>query len=128
MKDSTGREWKLEVTVAAMRRAKSAGVNLSHAVEQIKEFVTDDVFLCDALWAVVQPQAKSLGVTQEQFEAAMDSGDLMDQARNELFESLCEYYPDPKAQMLRTALAAVAMEMAKVQETISSSLTEPKAS
>lgn len=128
MKDSTGREWNLAINVAAMRRAKTAGVNLSHAVEQIKEFVTDDVFLCDALWAVVQPQAKELAITQEQFEAAIGNGDVLEKARIELFESLCEYYPDPKASMLQAALKMLAAEMAKVQETISSGLTESKAS
>lgn len=117
--DKLGREWTFTVDVAAMRRAKKAGVDLSMPVKQLQEFVMDDVFMVDALWAVVSPDAESKAVTLEQFEKGLD-GKVLEVAQEALWEALCEYYPDPKAQMLRAALASVKTEMAKVATSLTS--------
>lgn len=127
MQDAAGRDWKLTINVAALRRAKSAGVNLSMAVEQLREFVMDDVFLCDALWAIVEPQAKELAISKEQFEASLD-GHSLELARTDLWDALCEYYPEGKSQMLRAAIQAIAQELAKATADISSGSTGAKAS
>lgn len=110
--DKLGREWHLEVNVAAMRRAKSKGIDLSMVVKQLQEFVMDDVFLCDALWAIVKPVADAQGVTQEQFESGLD-GTTLELAREALWVALQAYYDLGKSQMLRAALASVRVEMAK---------------
>ena len=59
--DNLSRDWTLHITVAAMRRAKAKGVDLSMPVSQLQQFVMDDVHLTDALWAVLEPDAKALG-------------------------------------------------------------------
>jgi hypothetical protein len=118
--DAASREWKLEINVGAMRRAKKQGVDLSMPVSQMQEFMLDDVFLTDALFAVVAPQAKELAVSLEQFESAID-GKILAEARNQLWEALAEYFDPGKAQMLLAAVAAVKSEMAKASATLTGS-------
>jgi hypothetical protein len=126
--DKKNREWILEVNVAAMRRAKAAGVDLSMPVNQLREFLMDDVFIADALWAIVSLNAKERGITQEQFDEAFN-GSTFETAREALFAGLEEYY-DPKSQraaMFRAAVAEVKAEMAKALTTLNGS-TEAKES
>ncbi len=127
--DSAQREWVLVVDVAAMRRAKKAGVDLSMPVIQMQEFVADDVFVSDAIWAIISQDAKQRGITQEQFESAMN-GATFDAAREALWAALTDYY-DPKstrATMLRAAIAQVETETQKAIEklTIGDSSPSPK--
>jgi len=120
--DKQKREWQLTVNVAAMRRAKSAGVDLSMPVSQLREFITDDVFLADCLWAIVAVNASERNVNQAQFDEGF-CGLVFDAARAALWEALSEYW-DPKSQrasMLRMALAEVEAEMAKAISTINGS-------
>jgi hypothetical protein len=118
--DAASREWKLEINVGAMRRAKKQGVDLSMPVSQMQEFMLDDVFLTDSLFAVVAPQAKELAVSLEQFESAMD-GKILAEARNQLWGALAEYFDPGKAQMLLAAVAAVESEMEKASATLTGS-------
>ena len=125
--DKLGREWHLEINIAAMRRAKSKGIDLSMVIKQLAEFIMDDVFLCDALWAIVKPGADEQGVTQEQFEAGLD-GTNLELAREALWKALEAYYALGKSQMLSAAIASVKAEMAKATaDLISIGSTKSKA-
>lgn len=121
------RQWQLHINVAAMRRAKASGVDLSMPVSQMQQFVMDDVFLTDALWAIVTPEANAKGITLEQFEAGLD-GNVLSLAREALWESLCEYFDVGKSQMLRAAVASIKQEMDKAVASLTTSgSTESKA-
>ena len=116
--DKLQREWELTINVAAMRRAKRNDIDLSMPVSQLMSFVMDDVFLTDALWAIVETDAKAKGITLEQFEQGLD-GKVIAAAREALWEALYGYFSVPKAEMLRAAVASVAKEI----ETATASLT-----
>lgn len=115
--DSMGREWKLDINVAAMRRAKKEGIDLSMPVSQMQEFVMDDVFLTDALFAICAVQAKAQGITLEQFETGLN-GAILAEARDRLWDALAEYFDPGKSQMLLAAVAATRDEMAKASATL----------
>ncbi|HBE68513.1 MAG TPA: hypothetical protein DDW52_10235 [Planctomycetaceae bacterium] len=115
--DTAGRDWKLEINVAAMRRAKTQGIDLSMPVSQMQEFVMDDVFLTDALYAVVHTQAETQGISLQQFESSLN-GEILAQARDCLWEALAEYFDPGKAEMLRAAIAATKAEMRKASVTL----------
>lgn len=117
--DSLGREWQLSITVAAMRRAKRKDVDLSMPVSQLQSYVMDDVFLCDALYAIVESDAQAKAITLEQFESGLN-GKVLAAAREALWDSLCEYFDPGKSQMLRAALSTVASEMGKVTSSLTS--------
>jgi len=116
--DSVGRQWSLSINVAAMRRAKRSDIDLSMPVKQMESFFMDDVFLADALWAIVEPEATAKGLTLEQFELGLD-GKVLSQARDSLWDALSEYFDAGKSEMLRAAVASVAKEM----QTATKSLT-----
>ena len=79
-------------------------------VKQMESFFMDDVFLADALWAIVEPEATAKGLTLEQFELGLD-GKVLSQARDSLWDALSEYFDAGKSEMLRAAVASVAKEM-----------------
>ena len=113
--DNKNREWTLFINVAAMRRAKAKGIDLSMPVSQLLQFVMDDVFIADALWSIVSPDAKERGIDSEAFDSAL-GGAIFDSAREALWAALEQYY-DPKAEraiMLRATLAQVKLETAKM--------------
>ncbi len=116
--DNQQREWMLTINVAAMRRAKANGIDLSMPVNQLREFMMDDVFTCDALWAVVSSNSKERSVSQEQFESGID-GVVIETARDALWEALAAYYAPGKAEMLREAVRSIKAEMAKATADIS---------
>lgn len=116
--DKLGREWNLDINVAAMRRAKRQDIDLSMPVAQMQQFVMDDVFLVDALWAIVQPHAS--GLTLEQFEEGFD-GEAIDRGRDALWLSLEEYFALGKAEMLRAAVDNVRAEMENAIRELSTS-------
>lgn len=118
--DKLNRAWQLDITVAAMRRAKRSDIDLSMPVSQLQSFVMDDVFLTDALFAIIEPDAKAKGVTLEQFEAGLD-GKVFAVARESLWEALYEYFDVGKSEMLRAAVASVAAEMQAAKVSLTSS-------
>lgn len=118
--DKLNRTWQLEITVAAMRRAKRHDIDLSMPVSQLQSFVMDDVFLTDALFAIIEPDAKAKGVTLEQFEAGLD-GKVFAVARESLWEALYEYFDVGKSEMLRAAVASVQVEMANATSSLTGS-------
>ena len=124
--DNKGQSWDLSINVAAMRRAKAMGVDLSMPVAQLQQFVMDDVFIADCLYAIVK--ANTPGLTQESFDTLLD-GKVLAEAREALWESLYEYFDLPKAEMLRAAVASVKKEMEAAQASLTGSgSTESKGS
>lgn len=124
--DNKGQSWDLMINVAAMRRAKAVGVDLSMPVAQLQQFVMDDVFIADCLYAIVR--ASTPGLTQESFDALLD-GKVLAEAREALWESLYEYFDSGKAEMLRSAVASVKKEMAAAQASLTGNgSTESKGS
>ncbi len=118
-KDLDGREWSIRINIGAMRRAKARDIDLSMPVPQLRSFMLDDVFLTDALWSIIELQAKERQVTVDQFESSID-GRVLAEARERLWESLVEFYDPPKAEMLGMALTAIREEIDKATQSIGS--------
>lgn len=118
--DKMGREWNLDITVAAMRRAKSQGIDLSMPAKSLGDYFFDDCYLCDALWAIVKPAASEVGLTQEQFELGLD-GKTLATAREAIWEAMYEYFDIAKGEFLRSAIAGVAEEMETAKNSLTSS-------
>ena len=117
-KDSMGREWHININVAAMRRARAKDIDLSMAIKQLNQFVMDDVFLVDALYAICKPDLDSKGISLEQFEAAFD-GVVTEKAREALWAALEGYYDTGKGKLLRAAIEMVKAELSKAADTLS---------
>lgn len=121
-KDSEGREWAIAINVATARRVKDlAGVDLLSASDGklLHELADDPMLLANVLWAIVQPQAQSRNVSDEQFGEAL-SGESIDKATTALLQELVDFFPAHRRGPMQAALgklttmldrsAAVALE------------------
>lgn len=98
--DNQGREWTVEITVAAIKRVRGlAGVDLMEVLEGsnglIEKLVRDPVLLCDVIYAACKPQADERQVTDETFGASM-AGDAIEHATAALLEELVDFCPSPR--------------------------------
>ena len=104
--DTQGRPWTITLNVDAIRRVRSVlNVNLLEAIEGklLERLITDPVLLCDILFVVVQPDAISKGVSDEDFGRAL-GGDVLDVATTALLEELVDFFPSAKRTVFRKAL------------------------
>jgi len=94
--DNAGRTWTLTLTIDAAKRVKSLlDVNLLELEAGdpplLTKLGTDVILLCDAIFALVKPQADAAGVTDEQFAAAM-GGDAILAAQTAFYEELVDFF------------------------------------
>lgn len=98
--DNQGREWTVDITVAAIKRVRGlAGVDLMEVLEGsnglIEKLVRDPVLLCDVIYAACKPQADERQITDERFGASM-AGDAIEHATAALLEELVDFCPSPR--------------------------------
>jgi hypothetical protein len=94
-RDSAGRLWEVDITIAAVKRVRSlVGIDLLALAEGdpplITRLGTDIALLCDALYAVVKPQADPLGVSDEDFGESL-AGETISHAYDAFWESLTDF-------------------------------------
>lgn len=109
-KDSTGREWKVELTIGTAKRIRSlADVNLLELDQGEPPLLTrlglDVMLLCDVVYAAVKPQADDAGVSDEQFGAAL-GGEAILAARKAFFEELADFFRSQGRADLARAIQA----------------------
>jgi len=95
-KDNTGRQWTVELNVAAAKRVKTLlNVDLL-ALDKgdpplITRLGTDVILLCDVMFALIKPQADQAGVSDEQFGGAL-GGDVVLTAQTALYEEIIDFF------------------------------------
>ncbi|MCP4248087.1 MAG: hypothetical protein GY778_13655 [bacterium] len=120
-KDNRDREWKIAVTVDALKRVRDLlDVDLLDLVEGklIERLIGDPVLLCDVIYAVCKPAADEQSITDQDFGAAM-AGDSIDRATKALLEELVNFSPSPKDRKnLSKVLEATWAAMDQAREVI----------
>ena len=118
--DNAGRTWTIAVNVDAIKRVEGLikGVNLANLTHGdpplLTRLETDIVLLCDAIFALVKPQADQLGVSDEEFGKAM-GGDAIIAAHDAFWEELNGFF----RQLRRTDTArAIEKQAALVKATV----------
>lgn len=108
--DSKGRLWCADITFGALLRCRTRGVDLLDE-KYLSSFVADIASQVEAIYAVVEPQARELGVTQEDFCDAMP-GDPLGLATQQLLEELDVFFQkagqSAKSSVLRKSLQVLA--------------------
>lgn len=112
-KDNAGREWRLEINVASVKRVKEgADVLLTKLFESNCEayaaLFEDVCKLVEVLWCLCEKQADELGVTPEQFAEGI-AGDSLADAADALGRAVVDFFPN---QDQRNAIHAL-MDKAK---------------
>jgi hypothetical protein len=95
-KDNAGRTWTLSIDVAALKRVRGVvGVDLLKLMDDdpplIARLATDIVLLCDVVYALAKPQADALGVTDEEFGAAL-GGDAISCMHEAFYDELVSFF------------------------------------
>lgn len=118
--DASGREWSLNMDWGAMRRSRQAGVDLSMFEELLGDFYRGSDKLITALWAVVEPWAKSREFSREAFEDGV-SGEVISTAREALVQSVVAFLPRDRAEMIVMASQDVQNQLAELAKASSPS-------
>lgn len=109
-KDTTGRQWLVDITINEVRRVKSLAkldlLDLENG-RSLQALANDPVLLVDVLYILCQDQAQREGLTDEQF-GRIFRGDVIESATEALFEALVNFFPPQRQTLLRKV-----MEMAK---------------
>lgn len=114
-KDTTGAEWKLELTVGSIKRIRDAiDVNLADDVFAglLDKLASDTLLLCDVVWNLIKPQADKAVVTQAEKDAGAKSvtaevwmdrmgGDAIGDASKALLDELVDFSPPPRRALLK---------------------------
>lgn len=111
--DANGRVWTLRLDWAAMRRSKSAGVDLSKIEEVLADFYRCGTELAEAVWACVDLRGQV--ANRDDFEAAL-TGPVMDAARDALIEAVKDFFPESRREFITAAQADVVSQFAQVLE------------
>ena len=97
-KDNQGRQWSVEINVAAIKRVRGlTGEDLMQVIEGrlIEKLIRDPVLLCDVVYAICKPEADSRSVSDEEFGKAM-AGDAIEAATTAVLEELVGFCPSPR--------------------------------
>lgn len=93
--DSASRTWNLVVNVHAVKRVRSLlDVDLLDVAsgDLLSRLVDDPCLLADVLYAVLKPDADALGVSAQDFGAAM-VGTALDDGSAALMKELLDFFP-----------------------------------
>lgn len=112
--DNAGREWLVEVNVAAVERVRTAcDLDLLSAVDPraglLEKLAADPVLLVGVLWTLLQEQAEMKHVSPEQFGRAM-GGDALDAGAEALGEALIGFFPRLRRRLLQQAVEKMVVE------------------
>ena len=99
-KDNAGRQWSVEINVAALKRVRGlTGTDLMQVMEGtlIEKLIRDPVLLCDVVYAICKPEAdtRTPPVSDEEFGKAM-AGDAIEAATTAVLEELVGFCPSPR--------------------------------
>lgn len=131
-RDGAGREWQLSVTVATVKRVKeTTGVHLTKLVDDqfkpLHDLLTDPVELVNTVFAMIQPQAQQIGITDEQFGESL-TGDSVEQMAKAFVEALVDFFPSRQGQLLKNLIAKAErvqqMTLAKAEAEIEATTDE----
>ncbi len=114
-KDNAGRQWSVEINVAALKRVRGlTGTDLMQVIEGtlIERLIRDPVLLCDVVYALCKPEADTRSVSDEEFGKAM-AGDAIEAATTAVLEELVGFCPSPRD---RANLGRVLQATTKVME------------
>lgn len=100
--DNKGREWILEIHIAAVKRARDIlGVNIYKLVDDglkgLGDLLSDPIQLVDLIFVLCKDQADRQGVTDYDFGSGL-YGDAIESARNAFLEELTDFFPDPRVR------------------------------
>lgn len=102
--DAEGRVWRVSVSIPARKRVREqTGFDiLSVVTEEGMAKLSDPEILAGSLYAILEPEAKRLNVSPEDFALAI-RGDSLETAVDALLKAIADFFPKGR-RMILTAL------------------------
>lgn len=103
-KDQNGRQWSVAITLGSARRLKANGFDLQAAIDgKLLERLYSDVFSLGAfLWVLCEEQAKTAGISEEQFAEGF-AGDAINVATDAVIEEIISFFPSARRNAIQKA-------------------------
>ena len=135
-KDNRDRTWTIALNVWEVKRIRSIlGIDLANVitldrdgkvqVDLIDRIANDPCLLVDILWVLVQDQARTLNVTDEQFGTAL-AGDAIESATKAFLDELVDFFPGAKRLFLQKAVGLARKFGGEWNETLKKALEDPE--
>ena len=149
--DTKGRVWEVELNVRQMKHVRDIlGIDLVNVVaanrdggiatDTLDRVANDPILLVDILWVLCEGQAKSAGVTDEDFGSSL-AGDSISDATRAFLDELVDFFPGARRLYLKKAvdlakkyemenlwLLEAALNSPEFEERLKTSLRPPSAS
>lgn len=105
-KDKAGRDWAIEINVAARKKVMAdTGVDLFTAVDgTLQQKLQDPETLVAVIFSIVEAQAKEQGISPETFGGSI-VGDVIDDAALTMMKAIADFFPSRQRSILTKALA-----------------------
>lgn len=127
-KDTAGRDWTISINVATVKRLRDVlQVDLMDVIEGdlLRRLYSDPILLVDVVYVLVKPQADELGVTDEQFGAAM-GGDSIEFATKAMVEEIVDFFPNRRdRERAKKVLAMFDQTVLRAQDKMDLRLESP---
>jgi hypothetical protein len=88
------------------------------------ELHTDPILLADVLYVVCQPQAEAASISDTDFGRAL-GGDVIEHATQAMLESLADFFPSRRRELMKLASAKLTEVEAKATDKAKAMLTGP---
>jgi hypothetical protein len=140
-KDTLGRPWTVDITLAALKRAKlfagfdidaeiaipepKPGASLTEkdeaaqaSMRPIQALLDDQIRFSNVLYAILKPQIDKAGLGQEEFDDGL-GGECIENAQLAFVSGLHDFFPShsPKRQMIRGVMEAKARTIKLMKKT-----------
>jgi hypothetical protein len=105
-KDNQQRPWQISLNGWQLKKLKERLDFDARDHESIFKAAGDPELLCNILFVLCEEQAKTFGVTDEDFGKSLD-GDAIDEATQAYLDESVDFFPQRQRQALRKVLATM---------------------
>ena len=125
-KDCEGREWSLQVNVAAARELRDRlDIDLLDGGQSLQKLADDPYTAANVLYVLCERQAKAREISDEQFGEAL-AGDSFEDATTALLEEVIDFFPRRQREAMKKILATLATVKGKAVELTERKLDGPE--
>ena len=134
--DNKGRRWEVTLNVRQVKRIRAVlGIDIANVialdkggavkVDLIDRIANDPVLLVDVLWVLCEGEAKSAGVTDDDFGSSL-AGDSIEHATAACLDELVGFFPGARRLFLKKAVGLARKYSGELTAVLEKTLDDPE--
>jgi len=134
--DNKGRRWEVTLNVRQVKRIRAVlGIDIANVialdkggavkVDLIDRIANDPVLLVDVLWVLCEGEAKSAGVTDDDFGSSL-AGDSIEHATTAFLDELVDFFPGARRLFLKKAVGLARKYSGELTAVLEKTLDDPE--